>query len=185
MGPFSVDDPKALPPGSDALIQWLANNAAGRNPSMTDIAIQLLASLLRVNASRQPFYSSREGMKALIHGIKRNLGNAQVQYQCCFCLWLLTFNTGVASKLDRDYDVIPLLLSVAKAAVKEKIIRVIIATFRNMVEKAMDANIGSLLSHRVLPFVETLSARKWGDEEIPQDLEVLQEALKENLETLR
>ena len=64
-----------------------------------------------------------------------------------FCLWLLSFEQDVSEQINkygsmlscsqvlkvlmsRKYDIIPLLVDVAQAAVKEKVIRVIVATFR-------------------------------------------------------
>lgn len=68
-----------------------------------------------------------------------------MSYQVAFCFWLLTFEQNVAEQLDqyalaqsfvltgsfyvRKYDVIPVLVEVAKTA-KEKVIRVIVAAFR-------------------------------------------------------
>jgi V-type H+-transporting ATPase subunit H len=69
-----------------------------------------------------------------------------MNYQVGFCFWLLTFETEiaeeinkcafnspghcVAQKIYRKYDVIPLFISVAQAAAKEKVVRVNIATLR-------------------------------------------------------
>lgn len=70
----------------------------------------------------------------------------QMSYQVAFCLWLLSFEQQVAEQINkcvleasrttctytlhRKYDVIPLLIDIAQGAVKEKVIRVIVATFR-------------------------------------------------------
>lgn len=68
-------------------------------------------------------------------------------YQVAFCLWLLTFETDIAQEINkfvlrlklrrgvliselRKYDIIPILTDAAQSAVKEKVVRVIIATFR-------------------------------------------------------
>ena len=72
----------------------------------------------------------------------------QMCYQIGFCFWLLSFDTEISEQINkyvhyltllrhraraliliRKYDIIPLLIDIAKAAVKEKVIRVIIATF--------------------------------------------------------
>lgn len=66
-------------------------------------------------------------------------------YQVSFCLWLLTFEPEIAKDINRcvvfvtlryissglrQYDIIPLLTEAAQSAVKEKVTRVILATFR-------------------------------------------------------
>ena len=68
-------------------------------------------------------------------------------YQVGFCFWLLSFDQEIAEEINkyalhsslagetlmayyRKFDIIPVLTDIAKAAVKEKVIRIIIATFR-------------------------------------------------------
>ena len=66
---------------------------------------------------------------SLVEMLKGN-PTAQMSYQISFCLWLLTFDSDIASQLDKRYDVIPVLVDIAQGAPKEKIVRVIMATFR-------------------------------------------------------
>jgi len=105
----------------------------------------------------------------------------------------------------RKYDVIPLLTDVAQGALKEKVIRVIVATFRveflwlayydnasntrffshqNLVVKAPKANLSSMLVAQLLPFVKNLSSRKWTDEDIVEDVQFLKEELTANFQSL-
>lgn len=82
--------------------------------------------------------------------LKRGSSKPQVLYEIVFAIWLLTFDTGIATNLNRyilqleflpryllrhlffsrKYDVIPTLVEIAKTAVKEKVIRVVVATFK-------------------------------------------------------
>ncbi|RUS20645.1 hypothetical protein BC938DRAFT_475525 [Jimgerdemannia flammicorona] len=107
-----------------------------------------------------------------------------MQYQVIFCLWLLAFESEIAAQLNRKYDIIPTLIEIAKAAIKEKVIRVIIATFRNLVEKAPDANLAAMLVGKLLPFSENLAARKWSDPEILEDVDYLRQELQDNFQSL-
>ena len=103
----------------------------------------------------------------------------------------------------RNYDVIPLFISVAQAAAKEKIVRVIIATLRvsfllrshrisylcfdalkNLVTKAPSANLPAMLVAELLPFVKNLAARKWSDEDILEDVNFLRDELEARFESL-
>ena len=79
--------------------------------------------------------------------LNRNPG-PQMSYQVAFCIWLLSFEQNIAEQINkyilpfrdcksflviikfRQYDIIPTLVEVAQNAVKEKVIRVIVATFR-------------------------------------------------------
>jgi len=73
---------------------------------------------------------------------------------------------------------------VAQAAVKEKVIRVIISTFRGLVTKAPVANLPAMLVAQLLPFVKNLSTRKWSDEDIVEDVLFLRDELSARFESL-
>ena len=122
-------------------------------------------------------------------------------YQIAFCFWLLTFEQDIAEEINkfvlqphfsietetdngRKYDIIPLLTDVAQAAVKEKVIRVIVSTFRGLVTKAPAANLPAMLVAQLLPFVKNLSTRKWSDEDIVEDVHFLRDELSARFESL-
>jgi len=102
----------------------------------------------------------------------------------CFCFWLLTFEQEVSENINKTYDIIPLLTDVAQAAVKEKVIRVIVATFRNLVTKAPSQNLPSMLVAQLLPFAKSLCTRKWTDEDILEDVQFLRDELTANFDSL-
>ena len=56
--------------------------------------------------------------------------NFQIQYQLTFCLWVLTFNSELATKLNK-FGVIPILADILTDAQKEKVSRIILAVFRS------------------------------------------------------
>jgi V-type H+-transporting ATPase subunit H len=133
--------------------------------------------------------------------IIRHKPGPQMCYQIAFCFWLLTFEQDIAEEInkfvpqlhfpietethdDRKYDIIPLLTDVAQAAVKEKVIRVIVSTFRGLVTKAPTANLPAMLVAQLLPFVKNLSARKWSDEDIIEDVNFLRDELSARFESL-
>ena len=72
----------------------------------------------------------------------------------------------------------------AKAAVKEKVIRVVVATFRNLLTNASSQNLPSMFTEKLLPFVISLQDRKWSDEDITEDLAYLKSELSARLEGL-
>lgn len=72
----------------------------------------------------------------------------------------------------------------AQEAVKEKVIRVIVSTFRGLVTKAPAANLPAMLVAQLLPFVKNLSARKWSDEDIIEDVQFLRDELSARFESL-
>jgi len=140
--------------------------------------------VLRVRELRRGFWQTPHAVEALVNILKKNSPQSQMQYQVIFCFWLLTFETEYAAQINVKYDIIPTLIEIAKAAIKEKVIRVIIATFRNLVEKAPDSNLAAMLVAKLLPFCENLAGRKWSDAEIVDDIQYLKEELSENFQSL-
>lgn len=52
---------------------------------------------------------------------------------------------------------------------------------QNLLARAPSSNVPSMLVAKVLPFVESLSQRKWGDDEIIEDLAFVKDDLKTRL----
>lgn len=78
---------------------------------------------------------------------------------------------------------IPVLKEIAKTAIKEKVTRVIVSTFKNMILKAPET-IVPMLGHKLLPVIEMLSVRKWSDTDISDDLTLIRDALSTRIAEL-
>ncbi|KAK4048902.1 H(+)-transporting V1 sector ATPase subunit H [Microbotryomycetes sp. JL201] len=99
--------------------------------------------------------------------------------------WMAEQKEGQGLKvLERKYNIIPLLTEMARQTVKEKVIRIVMATFRNLVQKAPEQNLSSMLVAKLLPFVKTLQGRKWSDDEIKEDVDFLVEELRKSFDGL-
>ena len=114
--------------------------------------------LFRIDYYRLVFYKL-SGVNVLITYLEGTLSGTaskdQMQYQVIFCLWLLTFNEQIASRIQNKYEtssthlfysllkffnhmfhashsnmVIPILADVLNATEKEKVKRIILATFK-------------------------------------------------------
>jgi len=116
--------------------------------------------------------------------LNKTSSTPQIQYQIIFCLWLLTFEKDIAASINEKYDIIPVLVEIAKSAIKEKVIRVIIATLRNLVEIAPTQNLAAMFVAKLLPFTENLSARKWSDSDIIEDIDYIKNRLQEDFQSL-
>lgn len=140
----------------------------------------------------------------LVKILRSSKQTPQMQYQLGFCFWLLTFDPTIASGLQkcgfaagvssfpekmlirpadfshRHFGPLPLLIELARRAVKEKVTRVIVATFRNLLTKAPDVNVGPMLANgTLLPLIQNLAGRKWSDDEVKDDIEWLKDTLQE------
>jgi V-type H+-transporting ATPase subunit H len=83
--------------------------------------------MLQVDDYRDVFVSI-DGISTIMTVLSGRV-NFQIQYQLAFCLWICTFNEKLASKMNK-YNVIPVLSDILSEAVKEKVTRMILATFR-------------------------------------------------------
>lgn len=108
----------------------------------------------------------------------------QIQYQVIFCFWLLSFDESIAADINNKFGLIPILVDLVRSAVKEKVIRVSIATLKNLLAKAPERNSAVMLGCKLLGLVELLSERKWSDDEIEEDLSYLKSELGERLKSM-
>lgn len=159
-----------------------------------ELGIELFEHVLRQPIARQAVWAAK-GSGASSNGeanetsiisslVEKMKGagrmTAQIQYQLAFCFWLLTFDVEIASQFNKRFSIIPLLTELARSAVKEKVIRILVATFRNLAEKAPEANLATMLvAGNLLPLIQNFSSRKWSDDELKDDIEWLKEQLEE------
>ncbi|KAJ7756812.1 armadillo-type protein [Mycena maculata] len=161
----------------------LAALVQGNSPNKCDIAVQCLEALLARPECRKAIWEIPGIIAGLVELLKHKPG-PQMSYQVSFCIWLLSFEQNVAEEINKKYDIIPLLIDVAQGAIKEKVIRVIVATFRNLVVKAPRENLPTMLVAQLLPFAKNLCTRKWSDEDIIDDVQFLRDELNNNFQSL-
>lgn len=94
-----------------------------------DLNIQILDALFHIPEYRTTFWNTPHAIDSLVNILKKSSAPQKV-YELTFAIWLLSFDEEIAKNLDRKCHVITTLVDLAKSAVKEKVIRVIIATFR-------------------------------------------------------
>ncbi|KAI8999962.1 ATPase, V1 complex, subunit H [Gaertneriomyces semiglobifer] len=166
------------------IAMWITGRLRDENPAIVDIAVQLLQSLLSVIEFRLTFYQTPNGVQSLVDILKKTSPNAQMQYQVIYAMWLLTLDEEIAADLQRKYDVVPVFIDIAKSAIKEKVVRVIFSTFRNMLSMAPQENMSAMIGNKLLNTCETLAGRKWSDSDITEDIEYLKEELAKSVATL-
>ncbi|WVQ85791.1 hypothetical protein IAT38_007958 [Cryptococcus sp. DSM 104549] len=172
--------PQALVPTLLASLQGLLN---GSRLPLWEVAAQVLGAVLGTKQFRKAVWEEENCISGLIKSLKTN-PNPQAQYWAIFCLWQLSFEKDAAEGLDKKYDAVAVLTNVAKSAVKEKVTRLVVATFKNLIAIAPSQNLPSMFVTKLLPFVLSLQSRKWSDEEIVEDLDYLKDELKARLDGL-
>ncbi|XP_012340211.1 V-type proton ATPase subunit H isoform X1 [Apis florea] len=145
-----------------------------------------LQMMLRIDEYRFAFVSV-DGISTLISVLSGRV-NFQVQYQLIFCIWVLTFNPLLAEKMNK-FSVIPILADILSDSVKEKVTRIILAVFRNLIEKVEDGQVAkehciAMVQCKVLKQLSILGQRKFDDEDITDDIEFLNDKLQASVQDL-
>ncbi|SCV02497.1 LAME_0H01860g1_1 [Lachancea meyersii CBS 8951] len=169
------------------------------------VCIRLLQELASVQEYRAITWSAQSAFMPTLLGIisnaleansatrvaptnSNNLG-IQTQYYSLLTLWLLTFDHRIASEFVSKYlsDFLN-LLKLVKITIKEKLSRLCIAVVLNCVAphvKGHKAVIRQLLLlGNALPILQSLSERKYSDDELRQDLVTLKELLEKTYQDL-
>jgi V-type H+-transporting ATPase subunit H len=53
-----------------------------------------------------------------------------MQYQIIYCFWLFSFDEEIAADMDKSYKIVHPLVEIAQHTIKEKVVRVIVSTFK-------------------------------------------------------
>jgi V-type H+-transporting ATPase subunit H len=159
---------------------WLAQQVCKDSDKDVLIGLTALQSLLRRNEYRESFW--REGgLDTLKTVVKSDNSNIQVLYQAVNCLWLLTFNQTIRQSMT-DPVLVANLCDVLKHSAKDKVIRMTLATLRNLMNIA--ENNEMMISCGVLRALTLLSNKAWGDEDVEGDLRALFNTLEKKVNDL-
>jgi len=161
--------------------QLTVSNADGRTNEFLNSVAECIQLVMRVDDYRMPFVKV-DGINSLVSVLLSNCG-FQLQYQLIFSMWLLSFQPDIAEKIGSE-NVIPVLSDILRNSQKEKVTRIIIATFRNLLEKPDNSKMASvsLIQSKLLPTFEVLSVKTWGDEDIKEDIEFITQRLSDSVQ---
>lgn len=116
----------------------------------------------------------------------------QIYYQVIFCLWLLSFvsqqehNTVIIKSVSQSLEeaAVPRRLTNAlREASAEKVVRISLATLRNILKMSVTLR-KEMVGAGLVNALQSLCFRKWNDEDIREDLGVLAEALESELASM-
>ncbi|XP_052234612.1 V-type proton ATPase subunit H-like [Dreissena polymorpha] len=169
-------------------LNWLKEQLVLKGNEYLQTAARCLQMMLRVDEYRHMFVQV-EGVATIVLVLDSSKMGFQIQYQLSFCLWCLTFNSTLLERINKQYNIIPILSDLLSDTVKEKVSRIILATFRNMLEKpeereTVQENALAMVQCKVLKQLELLEARKFDDPDIVEDLAYLTEKLQESVQDL-
>jgi len=167
-------------------LTWLKDQLKQNNNEYMQSVARCLQMMLRIDEYRFAFVAV-DGIATLLAVLKGRV-NFQVQYQLIFCLWVLTFNPLLAEKMNKS-NIIPILANILSDSVKEKVTRIILAVFRNLIEKPEEPAVSkeqciAMVQCKVLKQLSILEQRKFDDEDIVADIEFLNEKLQASVQDL-
>ncbi|KAG2458242.1 V-type proton ATPase subunit H [Polypterus senegalus] len=145
-----------------------------------------LQLMLRVNEYRFAWVEA-DGVNCIMSVLNNKCG-FQLQYQMIFCIWLLAFSPQMCENL-RRFNVVPALSDILQESAKEKVTRIILAAFRNLLEKSSERETRqeyalAMIQCKVLKQLENLDQQKYDDEDISDDIKFLLEKLGESVQDL-
>ncbi|KAK9506209.1 hypothetical protein O3M35_008184 [Rhynocoris fuscipes] len=168
-------------------LSWLCERLKRNNDDYFQSVVRCLQIMLRVDEYRAAFVSV-DGLPTLSAALTSKHNTYQSQYQLIFCVWVLSFNPKLAESMNR-FIIIPILAEILSDCVKEKVIRIILASFRNFIEKPEDEvaakeNCISMVQSKVLKQLNILDQRKFDDEDMVDDIHFLTAKLQASVQDL-
>ncbi|XP_063406931.1 V-type proton ATPase subunit H-like isoform X3 [Mytilus trossulus] len=168
-------------------LNWLKDQLRLPGNEYMQTAARCLQMMLRIDKYRQVFVDV-DGISTIVMVLVGSKAGFQIQYQLIFCLWCLTFNPFLAEKMNK-FQVIPTLADILSETVKEKVSRIILATYRNLLEKPEEKEVVtdhalSMVQCKVIKQLELLDSRKFDDQDIVDDIEFLSEKLQSSIQDL-
>ncbi|TYH28580.1 hypothetical protein ES288_A02G154400v1 [Gossypium darwinii] len=166
------------------LVEWLCTQLKKPSHPSRGIptAINCLAALLKEPVVRSSFVQA-DGVKLLIPLIcpASTQQSIQLLYETCLCVWLLSYYEPAIEYL-ATFRALPRLVDVVRSSTKEKVVRVVVLTFRNLLSKG---TCGAQMVDLGLPqIIQSLKAQAWSDEDLLEALNQLEDGLKDNIKKL-
>ncbi|CAI8018615.1 V-type proton ATPase subunit H [Geodia barretti] len=172
---------------ADNVNQYLGWTVAqlSRNPDYLLCVTKALMTFLRKESYRMAFISAN-GIKPIVDLLDRRI-TFQLQYQLVFCVWMLSFQSDVVEKM-KEYPMAAVLCDVLRATNREKVQRVIFATFRNLLEKprqsVAEQFAAEMIHFKAVPVLNILVQQTKDDVELQEDIVFLHERLNASLQDL-
>ncbi|TIB61652.1 hypothetical protein E3P78_02724 [Wallemia ichthyophaga] len=140
-----------------------------------DVSTLLLTQLLSLTPSKH--YSYHNILPTLIPIMSHPQTPPQTTYNIIYSIWIISFDSSLCARFNTDHQIIPHLANVAKTSIKEKVVRLILATFSNLLRFAKKNTLNTFLALPIQPTLTSLSTRRWVDDDLLADLAAIQQQL--------
>lgn len=174
----------------EEFVSWLCEQLSSwqSEESEAKAAVPALTILLRADRAR-PVFAAHGGVGYVTKLLKRSRAtNAQTRYELTFCLWTLSFSPWTHEHFYKNASIEALVDQIA-AAPREKVVRVSLATLRNLCGKAGVASSSQGAAARMIKCglpktLRTLRERPWTDPDVVDDIEILNKTILSNYREL-
>jgi len=160
------------------LSRWCSDQLRSQERAKALMAITALQRFLRRDQHRNVFFTDG-GLKLLASSLLKTEDRRQQLYQTVYCLWLMSYNDDISAQFSATEGLVKGIVEAIRKEEKEKIRRLGLATLRNVMDKG--ENNEQMITAGMLKVVGYLSQKKWGDEDIEDDLKALSESLEKNM----
>lgn len=174
---------------ADRLKEWIVSKLVSSTDGVWELAIPALTTFTRNNNARKAALVEA-GVVQNIASIFRTIdlsGKTQQVYELCFVLWTLCLG-----QLDLTAylasGIVPILVDLLASAPTRKIVRMTLATLRNLTASEDDNMLNEMYTAHLPKVLDTMShnhfLRNAADEEAEQDFKFLQDVLSRNFREL-
>lgn len=162
------------------IVKWFTDLAAARDLPVDHLlaGLEALKEFLRGDVHRELFVE-QDGLNVLATLLRDYAAEHQILYQAIYCAWLLSFNAKLAADEFARTPIIAAVVATLRTVVTEKVIRVAIGTLRNLVDRGGNNDV--ILQCGFSRVLAALLARRWGDEDVANDLAKIDDALQKNI----
>jgi len=160
------------------LLRWATEQLRKNSREDQAVGLSCLRVLLRADEFRVQF-AEEDGINKLGTIVRENSGNAQLLYEALYCMWLITYNEKLSQSFEQT-NVIPKIVETVRTVSKEKCIRMGLAILKNLLN--LGRNNEQMIEAGFFKVLENLQQRKWADNEMIEDMEVLRVEMEKKLE---
>jgi len=167
----------------EEFMDWLISKLSSSYGNDLVQFVTYLKEILK-GPENQVLFVEKEGLSRLCALLQKdaNTNNTQLLYLIGFCMWLLTFNTSCFAALKKT-NVIRELYKLVTLSLREKIIRISFAAFRNLLDKPEKFN-EDMIGFGLLKVANGLLQRTWKDKDIEDDIKAVAGRLEKSVEDL-
>ncbi|KAE9614387.1 putative H(+)-transporting two-sector ATPase [Lupinus albus] len=177
--PFTVIDDVLI-----GLVKWLCEQLKKPSHPIRGVptAVNCLSTILKEPMVRSSFVQA-DGVKLLVPliSLASTQQSIQLLYETCLCIWLLSYYEPAIEYLATS-GALPRLIDVVKSSTKEKVVRVVVLTLKNLLSKGTFG--AQMVGFQLPQVVQSLKAQAWSDEDLLEALNSLEEGLKDNIKKL-